>query len=103
MSLLLGGNIMTDFGKRVIDVILSIPYGSVLSYKEVSELAGNGAGARTVSRILSSSSDKYSLPWWRVVNHKLEISIKDPAGRAKQIELLRSEGVQIINGKIKTL
>ncbi len=94
---------MTEFGKRVIEVIQSIPYGSILSYKEVSELAGNGSGARTVSRILASSSDKYNLPWWRVVNHKLEISIKDPSGRAKQIELLRSEGVTIINGKIKTL
>lgn len=94
---------MQEFSKRAIEVIKEIPYGCVLSYKEVSELAGNGNGARTVSRILSSSSKKYNLPWWRVVNSKMEISIKDPSGRARQIELLVSEGITIINGKIKTL
>ena len=85
--------------ERIITVLKEIPYGSFLSYKEVGELAGHPNAARLVSRILSSSSQKNNLPWWRVINSKMEVSIKDPAGRQKQIELLESEGVIFVNGK----
>lgn len=87
--------------ERIIDVIQNIPYGYVLSYKEVAELAGNPLAARHVARVLSSSSDKYNLPWWRVVSSKMEVSIKDPVGREEQISLLKSEGIQFIDNKIK--
>ena len=86
---------------RIIEVIQNIPYGHVLSYKEVGDLAGHPNAARQVASILHTSSSKYNLPWWRVVSSKMEVSIKDPAGRDKQIELLKSEGIIFINNKIK--
>ena len=86
--------------ERIIEVIKEIPKGHVLSYKEVGELAGHPNAARLVARLLSNSSYKHNLPWWRVVNSKLEISIKNPSGRLMQKELLESEGIVFINGKI---
>ncbi len=89
-----------SFSERIIDVIKNIQKGQILSYKEISELAGHPNGARQVARILRSSSDKYNLPWWRVINSKMEVSITDPMGRQMQIDLLKSEGHCLINGKV---
>jgi methylated-DNA-protein-cysteine methyltransferase-like protein len=89
------------FSERIIDVIKNISHGQILSYKEVSELAGHPNGARQVARILKTSTDKHNLPWWRVINSKMEVSIKDPIGRQMQIDLLKSEGHIVIDGKVK--
>lgn len=94
-------HLVKSFTERIIEVIQNIQEGQILSYKEVSELAGHPNGARQVARILSSSSDKYNLPWWRVINSKMEISIKDPMGRQMQIDLLKKEGHFIVDGKVK--
>lgn len=94
---------MSELYNRIIEVIKEIPYGVVLSYKEVGELAGHPNAARMVARVLHSSSGKYNLPWWRVVSSKMEVSIKDPLGRDRQIELLKSEGIKIVGTKIKRL
>ncbi|XMB85258.1 MGMT family protein [Mycoplasmatota bacterium WC44] len=89
------------YSERIISIIKSIKHGDVLSYKEVAELAGNPNGARHVARLLYTSSSKYDLPWHRVVNSKMKVSIKDPHGFNKQVELLRLEGVSVLdNGQI---
>ncbi len=89
------------FSERIIDVIQNIEQGQILSYKEVSEIAGHPNGARQVARILKTSTEKHNLPWWRVINSKMEVSIQDPMGRQMQIDLLRLEGHTIINGKVQ--
>jgi len=91
---------MDNLSIRIIEVIKEIPFGIVLSYKEVGELAGHHNAARQVARILASSSSKYDLPWWRVVSSKMEVSIKDPVGRERQIALLKAEGVSFNGNKI---
>ncbi len=65
----------------------------VATYGLVAEYAGNRCGARQVVRILSSSSDKYQLPWHRVVNRKGEISPRSSMGHLFQRQLLEEEGV----------
>lgn len=89
------GGVNLTYSERIIVTIKSIKYGNVLSYKEVAELAGNPNGARQVARILHTSSEKYNLPWHRVVNSQMKVSIKDHFGFKRQIELLRSEGVSV--------
>ncbi|XMB67367.1 MGMT family protein [Mycoplasmatota bacterium zrk1] len=90
-----------NFSERIIETIKSIKFGNVLSYKEVAELAGNPNGARQVARILHTSSKKYNLPWHRVVNSSMKVSIKDPYSFNLQIELLRSEGLTVSdNGQV---
>ena len=86
-------NRMTDFTKKVIDIIEGIPRGKVLSYGQIADLAGNPYGARQVSRILHSCSRKYDLPWHRVINSKGNISFKEIFAYEEQKSLLLSEGI----------
>ena len=89
---------MTEiFTDRVRRIISQIPCGRVSTYGIIARRAGSAAGARQVARILHSSSDKYNLPWHRVVNRKGQISL--PAGRGfeRQKKLLEEEGVFLDN------
>ena len=86
---------MTQFTEEVLVIIRGIPYGRVMSYGQVARFAGNARGARQVVRILHSMSEKYNLPWHRIINSKGKISITDKSHAAIQRELLRSEGVEV--------
>jgi methylated-DNA-protein-cysteine methyltransferase related protein len=88
---------MNEFTMRVVNIIQAIPPGYVMSYGQVAAAAGNPRGARQVVRILHSMSEKYELPWHRIINAKGEISFsgKDQRG------MLEAEGVEFgLNGKI---
>lgn len=89
---------MQLFTEEVINIIKSIPKGQVRSYGEIAAMAGNPRGARQVSRILHTMTKKYDLPWHRVVNSQLSISIKDEVGAMRQQELLEAEGI-VFKGK----
>ena len=84
---------MDNFCRRAIAIIRKIPPGKVTTYGIIAAAAGNHCGARQVSRILWSSSDKYRLPWHRVVNRDGEISPRASMGHLHQHELLEKEGV----------
>ena len=90
---------MTDFTEQVIDIIKNIPYGKVMTYGQIASYASNPRGARQVSRILHSMSNKYELPWHRVINSKGGISLTGQAGFT-QGELLSNEGIVVSNKKI---
>ncbi|MDY0151681.1 MAG: MGMT family protein [Candidatus Cloacimonas sp.] len=77
----------------IIEIIKAIPPGKVMSYGQVAASAGLVNSARTVARILHSSSRKHHLPWWRVVRSNGEIALPEEAGGTLQMELLLSEGV----------
>ena len=84
---------MNTFTRQIIDVIRAIPEGCVTSYGRVATLAGNPRGARQVSRILHSMSEKHELPWHRVVNASGKISLPRGRGFELQKALLESEGI----------
>ena len=86
---------MTQFTEEVLVIIKRIPYGRVMSYGQVARFAGNNRGARQVARILHSMTEKYHLPWHRIINSKGRISIMDARYAAIQRELLISEGVEV--------
>ncbi|MEH0022344.1 MAG: MGMT family protein [Desulfobacter sp.] len=85
--------VMRSFTRKAVDVIKSIPHGKVLSYGRVAALAGNPRGARQVSRLLHSMSEKHDLPWHRVVNASGKISLPRGRGYELQRALLESEGI----------
>ncbi|MGV8984089.1 MGMT family protein [Clostridium sp.] len=85
---------MEPFTERVVDIIKGIPKGKVMTYGQIATLAGSPRGARQVVRVLHSLSEKYNLPWHRVINSKGEISIVDYESRNLQKVLLESEGVK---------
>lgn len=90
---------MTEFTKVVIEIIKDIPFGKVMTYGQIASYAGNPRGARQVSRILHSMSEKYDLPWHRVINSKGGISLTGEPG-FRQGDLLSKEGIEVRNKKI---
>jgi methylated-DNA-protein-cysteine methyltransferase-like protein len=90
---------MTEFTQFVIEVIQNIPQGKVMTYGQIAAYCGNPRGARQVSRILHSMSEKHQLPWHRVINSKGMISLTGQAGFVQK-EMLDQEGITLVNNKI---
>jgi methylated-DNA-protein-cysteine methyltransferase-like protein len=89
------------FTCRVKEILGKIPEGKVSTYGRIAMYAGNRSGARQVARILHSSSEKYRLPWQRVVNRNGEIPVRTSEGHIYQRLLLEQEGVVFDdNGRI---
>ncbi|CAM2916906.1 MGMT family protein [Paenibacillus sediminis] len=66
-----------------------------MTYGQIAKLAGSPRGARQVVRILHSMSDKYKLPWHRVINAKGEIAIADDESSSLQELYLQGEGIEL--------
>ena len=86
---------MTDYTKKVIKILKSIPAGKVMSYGQVADQAGNNRAARAIVYILRSRSKVDHLPWHRVIGKTGQIGIKDPEGYLLQKYLLEAEGVYV--------
>jgi len=80
---------MTDTTRRIIENILAVPRGKVSCYRDIALKAGLPNGARYTVRVLHSLSEKYDLPWHRIIRANGTIALKE------QITLLRSEGVKV--------
>jgi methylated-DNA-protein-cysteine methyltransferase related protein len=90
---------LNRFTQKVIETILSIPHGRVMTYGQIARCAGSPRAARQVVRILHSMSEKYQLPWHRVINSKGEIGFQDEEMFLTQKLMLESEGIQFKNEK----
>lgn len=91
----------TEFSKKVLRLIRSIPRGKVATYGQIAKLAGKPQGARGVAWLLHSCSRSHALPWQRVVNGKGRISFpEDSREYARQKRLLENEGIVLEEGKI---
>ncbi|HEY8890972.1 MAG TPA: MGMT family protein [Clostridium sp.] len=88
---------MEPFTERVVEIIKGIPEGKVMTYGQIATLAGSRRGARQVVRVLHTLTEKYKLPWHRVINSKGEIGLKDYESHNLQKMLLESEGVKFTN------
>lgn len=87
---------MTEFSKRIYDVVKGIPRGSVMSYGRVAALAGNARAARGVGYALSHV-DGEGLPCHRVVFADGSLA-RDAVfgGEGVQRRLLEAEGVPFL-------
>lgn len=88
---------LKPFTAKTIAIIQNIPRGTVMTYGQIAALAGSPRGARQVVRILHSMSKSYQLPWYRVINSKGEIGLRDPEAMFAQLSFLREEGVEVTN------
>jgi methylated-DNA-protein-cysteine methyltransferase-like protein len=78
-----------------------IPRGRVATYGQVATLAGMPAHARLVGRTLSRLPSGSKLPWHRVINASLRISLpKDGAGYRRQRSRLEAEGVEFVGDRV---
>ena len=87
--------------KRIYEAVKKIPKGCVATYAQVAEAAGDKKMARAVGNALHKNPDPSSIPCHRVVNAKGELAGNYAFGGAwKQAEILESEGVEVIDGRV---
>ncbi len=95
-------DLVTDSpSKRIYKAVKKIPRGRVATYGQIAELAGDKKMARAVGNALHRNPDPDSIPCYRVVNAKGELSGAFAFGGAKvQEELLKAEGIKVTDGKV---
>lgn len=87
--------------KRIYEAVKQIPYGNVATYAQVAAAAGNRKMARAVGNALHKNPEPGIIPCHRVVNSKGELAGEFAFGGAwKQGELLKAEGVEVVDGKV---
>ena len=90
-----------NWHQSVWKVVSEIPSGHVLTYGEVARLSGMPRAARRVSQALRRAPRGMNLPWHRVINAQGKISFpEDSSAWKKQKDILESEGVVFLNGRI---
>ncbi len=78
-----------------------IPSGKVATYGQVAALAGMPSHARFVGRTLANLPRGTGLPWHRVVNAGMRISLREgSAGHVTQRQRLEREGVEFIGQRV---
>jgi methylated-DNA-protein-cysteine methyltransferase-like protein len=86
---------MKDFGEEVATLLERLEPGDVVSYGEIAEEAGFPGAARAVGNLVRTTP---GLPWWRVVAKSGRLA---PGLEQRQTELLRSEGITVVNGRVR--
>ncbi len=87
-------NHLSPFHQCIVSVIRRIPRGRVASYGQIAAIAGEPRAARQVVRVLHALSEKYRLPWHRVINKQGKISLARGSGYELQMAMLKKEGVR---------
>lgn len=84
------------FHQKVYKVVRKIPKGKVTSYGFIATLLGKPRAARQVGWALFNMTEDLKIPWWRVINSKGYISIKNPnAPKELQKHLLEKDGIKV--------
>ncbi|WP_400244268.1 MGMT family protein [Niallia sp. JL1B1071] len=83
---------MRPFTKLVVEIIADIPKGKVMTYGQIAKIAGSPRAARQVVRILHTLTEKYQLPWQRVLNSKGCIGLPGQHGQLQR-RMLEEEGI----------
>ncbi|MGM9936028.1 MAG: MGMT family protein [Candidatus Ornithomonoglobus sp.] len=92
---------MTTY-EKIYEAVKQIPKGRVATYGQVAALAGNRGWARVVGNALHKNPDPASIPCYRVVNCRGEVSKAFAFGGGnRQRDLLESDGVEFDkNGRV---
>lgn len=87
--------------KRIYEAVKRIPKGKVATYGQVAEMAGDKNMARAVGNALHKNPEPGVIPCHRVVNSKGQLAGEFAFGGAwKQGDLLRAEGVEVVDGRV---
>jgi methylated-DNA-protein-cysteine methyltransferase related protein len=86
---------VTEFERRVRELVAALGHGEVATYGELAEEAGHPGAARAVGNILAGSE---GLPWWRVVSASGRLVRGHEAEQARR---LRAEGVVVTDGRVR--
>lgn len=95
-------DLVTDSpSKRIYNAVRQIPRGRVATYGQIAELAGDKKMARAVGKALHHNPDPDTIPCYRVVNAKGELSGAFAfGGMHSQEALLRADGIEVVDGRV---
>lgn len=95
-------DLITDSpSKRIYEAVKKIPKGRVATYGQVAEMAGDRKMARAVGNALHRNPNPGTIPCYRVVNAKGEMSGEFAFGGAgAQARLLEADGIEVVDGKV---
>lgn len=92
---------LTEFSKKAIALIQSVPKGKVATYGLIARLAGSPQRARRVGWLLHSSSQKYALPWQRIIKSDGSLSFPEHSPNFRmQKQQLEAEGIIVKNARV---
>jgi methylated-DNA-protein-cysteine methyltransferase related protein len=95
------GALVDPRAKAILEVVASIPRGSITTYGSVAARAGLPRQARLVGKVLSQLPEGSAVPWQRVVAAGGRIAFPDGSpSRARQVRKLRAEGVDASRGRV---
>ncbi len=87
--------------KRIYEAVKKIPFGRVATYAQVAEMAGDRKMARAVGNALHRNPEPGTVPCFRVVNSKGQLSGEFAfGGLGAQARLLEAEGVEVVDGRV---
>lgn len=89
---------MSEFRKRVYQVVSKIPKGRIMTYKEVAEAAGFPKAWRAVGNVLNKNRSS-KVPCHRVIRSDGKVG-GYRGGIKKKIMRLKKEGINIKKSKI---
>jgi methylated-DNA-protein-cysteine methyltransferase-like protein len=78
---------------KVLRVIRTIPPGRVSTYGSIAEALD--LNPRRVARVLAHDPRAAKVPWYRVVGSGGRLAILSAAGRRRQAQRLRAEGIEV--------
>ena len=87
--------------RRIYEAVKRIPKGCVATYGQVAAMAGDRKMARAVGNALHKNPDPESIPCYRVVNSKGQLSGAFAFGGDRvQQKLLEADGIEVKDGKV---
>ncbi|MFH1426957.1 MAG: MGMT family protein [Patescibacteria group bacterium] len=90
---------MTEFEKKVLNIIKKIPAGRVTTYKHLAKAIGRPKACRAVGNALNKNPWAPKVPCHRVVKSDGKIG-GYAHGVSQKMKLLKKEGIVINKGKI---
>lgn len=90
---------LSEFEKKVLQVIKRIPFGKVATYRGVARAVGRPKAMRAVGNALNKNPQAPRVPCHRVVKSNGEVG-GYACGMKKKRELLEKEGIIFEKGKI---
>lgn len=94
---------MINFRQKVYEIVKTIPEGKVTTYKKIGEKLKSKA-YQAIGQALKHNSDPINIPCHRVIKSNRNVGgyfghINNDISKKKE-ELLISEGIKIVNGKV---
>lgn len=82
--------------------VCKVPRGKVSSYGFIADLAGLPGRARMVGSVLRNTPESLNVPWHRILKSNGQLAFdKESKQATRQLELLRDEGVVVLNNRVK--